>query len=298
MKADLLIYNISNLYTMNGENLGKQSHAAIAFRDGQICYIGPTEHAPDSEVSLSGTKCIGMPGLVDCHTHAVWAGSRSEEFVQRLAGASYSDILEAGGGILSTVRHTREASLEQLAASCRARLISMLINGVTSIEVKSGYGLNPQTEERSLRAIEQAAGPMNVIPTFLGAHSIPKEYRSNRDAYVRQIIEEQIPLCAPYATAIDVYCDKGAFDLDESIAILTAGKNEGLRIRAHAEQVTHTGISAAAAKLGATCVDHLERAKENDIEAMAENRFSPKSKEIALLRCFLSLSRAKMYLEN
>ena len=271
MKADLLIHNISNLYTMIGEDLGRQSHAAIAFTNGKISYLGPSEHAPDAHVSFRGERCIGLPGLVDCHTHAVWAGSRSEEFKKRLAGASYSEILQAGGGILSTVRQTRAASLEQLTASCRARLISMLTNGVTSIEVKSGYGLNPKTEERLLNAILQASGPMKVISTFLGAHAIPQEYRSNRDAYVRQIIEEQIPLCAPYATAIDVYCDKGAFDLDESIAILKAGKKEGLRLRAHAEQVSHTGISSAAAQLGATCVDHLERLKEADIEVMAKH---------------------------
>ena len=271
MDADILIHNISNLYTMTGEEMGRQSNASIAFKNGRIYYIGPSKHAPSAEIVFQGERCVGLPGLVDCHTHAVWAGSRADEFQKRLAGASYSDILQSGGGILNTVQQTRAASLEELTASCRARLISMLINGITTVEVKSGYGLNPQTEERLLQAIHNAAGPMNVVPTFLGAHAIPREYRENREAYVQQIITEQLPICAPYAKAIDVYCDIGAFTLEESVRILAAGQKEGLRIRAHAEQVTHTGIAGAAAKMGATCVDHLEHLSAADIAEMAEH---------------------------
>jgi len=142
--------------------------------------------------------------------------------------------------------------------------------GVTLVEVKSVYGLDPSTELRMLQAADpEHVGP-RIVRTFLGGHTIPAEYRHDRDSYVRQIIDEQLPLCAPHADFVDVYCDRGAFSLDEAVAILTAGKNHGLKIRAHAEQVSHTGIAAAAAKLGATAIDHLEQVDEEGIAAMAE----------------------------
>ena len=146
----------------------------------------------------------------------------------------------------------------------------MLKRGTTTAEVKSGYGLSVAAEQSMLKALTHPL-PVRISPTFLGAHTIPKEYRSHRDAYVEQIITEQLPACAPLAESIDVYCDKGAFSLDESIAILSAGKALGLKVRAHSEQVAYTGIAAAAAELGATCVDHLEQLKEEDIAILAEH---------------------------
>lgn len=270
MRADLLVHDIARLYTCDPAQpgLGALDGASVAFSGGRVVYLGPAAHAPDAEQHLDASGLIGLPGLVDPHTHAVWAGSRGPEFALRLSGVSYTEILEAGGGILSTVAHTRAASLEALTASARARLEGMLRRGVTTVEIKSGYGLDPESEARMLTAA-RGTGNLRVIPTFLGAHAIPRELRHDRDAYVRQIIEEQLPRAAPLAEAIDVYCDKGAFTLDESVAILSAGKAAGLKVRAHAEQVAYTGIAEAAARLGATCVDHLERLDEAGVAAMA-----------------------------
>lgn len=274
---DLLITNIATLYTMQGEDLGKMEQAALfiksSLKDSSINYFGKKEHAPAAKRVLDASGCLVLPGLVDSHTHAIWAGSRSDEFARRLQGVAYSEILEQGGGILSTVSATRASSLERLSQVGRQRVKRLLMQGVTSLEIKSGYGLSVQDEYKILLAIQavQAASNQHIHPTFLGAHTIPKEYRTNRSAYVSQIIKEQIPKCAPKAKFIDVYCDRGAFDLDESIAILKAGAEHGLKIKAHAEQVAHTGISAAAAKLGAISVEHLERATENDCAALAEH---------------------------
>jgi len=241
----------------------------VAFSDGQISFVGPAAQAPDAKEIIDGRGLVGLPGLVDPHTHAVWAGSRADEFAQRLQGTSYTEILEAGGGILSTVAATRKATVDTLEEHCRRRLTHMRNRGVTTVEIKSGYGLNPETEARMLRAARACHDTVRVFTSFLGAHTVPAEYRGSRDRYVDQIIHEQLPVCAPRADHIDVYCDRGAFELDESIAILRAGREAGLQVRAHAEQVSHTGIARAAAELGATCVDHLERIDEAGIAALA-----------------------------
>ncbi len=271
MPAELLIHQLSRLYTMapDADGLGELADASVAFSDGRLVYVGPASGAPDAMEVIDGRGLIGMPGLVDCHTHAVWAGSRADEFAQRLAGARYSDILEAGGGILSTVRHTRAADDATLTASARGRLAGMRRRGVTTVEIKSGYGLAPDSEARILRAAGAASDIIRVVPTFLGAHTVPTEYRGDRAAYVRQVIEQQLPLCAPLAACIDVYCDRGAFTVEESVAILSAGKAAGLKVKAHAEQVAYTGIAAAAAELGAVSVEHLERLDAAGVAALA-----------------------------
>lgn len=272
MRADLLVHDISRLYTCDPATpgLGEIERASVAFQGGRVVYVGPAAHAPDADATIDGRGLIGLPGLVDPHTHAVWAGSRGPEFAARLAGASYTEILEAGGGILSTVAQTRAAPQGALIQMARARLEGMVRRGVTTVEVKSGYGLNPATEARILAAA-RASGPARISTTFLGAHAVPAELRQRRDAYVRQIIDEQLPLAAPLADAIDVYCDRGAFTLDESMEILRAGKAAGLAVRAHAEQVAYTGIAEAAARLGATAVDHLERLDDAGVAALAEH---------------------------
>ena len=281
MRADLLVHRLDRLYTLDplrpdvvddpaGPGLGALADASIAFLNGAVQWIGAAGDAPDAAHIIDGRGLLGLPGLVDCHTHAVWGGSRASEMARRLAGERYSDLLEAGGGILSTVRATRAASEAELTEWCSVRLDDMLRRGVTTVEVKSGYGLSPDDEARLLRAAGAAGtGRVRTVRTFLGAHTVPAELRGRRDAYVRQVIEEQLPLCAPLCEAIDVYCDRGAFDLDEAVAILSAGRALGLKVRAHAEQVSHTGIAAAAARLGATCVDHLERLDEKGVAAMA-----------------------------
>lgn len=272
-QAELLVHNLACLYTCDpaAGPLGRQEQCSIAFVDGRVAWIGPAAHAPGADEVIDCAGLIGVPGLVDCHTHAIWAGSRSGEFRRRLAGTPYTQILEEGGGILSTVAATRRASRDDLACLGRLRLEGLRSHGVTTVEVKSGYGLSPDAEEKILDAAWDCQDTVRVVPTFLGAHAIPEAYRSSRlrGAYVRQVIEEQLPRCAELADFVDVYCDRGAFDLDESRAILEAGRALGLSVRAHAEQVSHTGIAAVAAALGATCVDHLERIDSAGIAAMA-----------------------------
>ena len=269
--SSLRVDRLAALYTMDParEGLGALFGVSLVFDQGRLVYLGDPDGGPAAAETLDGRGLIGMPGLVDPHTHTIFAGSRAEEFRQRLAGVPYTAILEAGGGILSTVRATRAASVDELLALAQARLARLAEAGVSTVEVKSGYGLDVQAEVRILEVAGRLGGGMRVIPTFLGAHAIPAEHRGDRRAYVRQVIDEQLPRCAPLAEAIDVYCDRGAFTLDEAMEILTAGQAAGLRVKAHAEQVAYTGIAAAAAGLGAISVDHLERIDEAGVAAVA-----------------------------
>lgn len=250
--------------------LGELRDVAVALGGGKVVWVGPSAEAPDAEVvhRLSG---VGLPGLVDCHTHAVWAGSRAHEFMQRLDGVSYSEILEGGGGILSTVRATRDCPEARLLELAIARLRRLRSRGVTTVEVKSGYGLEPVTEARML-SVARLAGDragVRVFTTFLGAHAVPAEFRGDRDAYVEQILNEQLPRCAPHADFVDAYVDRGAFTLEEGHRILEAGARVGLGIRVHAEQIAYTGAAAMAAGLGALSADHLERIDADGIDALA-----------------------------
>ncbi|MEC8379656.1 MAG: imidazolonepropionase [Myxococcota bacterium] len=269
----IIIHNASTILTMDPSmnGVGVINDSSIWIEGDKITALGSGDIEGANARPIDGSGCIVMPGLVDPHTHSIWAGSRSAEFEQRLAGANYSDILEQGGGILSTVAATRAASNSMLRHLCWQRLQQLRKSGVTTVEIKSGYGLTPKDEARCLEIAGAMPNSPKVYRTFLGAHTIPKEYRSDRGAYIQNIIEAQLPLAEPHADAIDVYCDKGAFTLEESLQILNAGRAAGLHIRAHAEQCSHTGIAAAAAQLGALALDHLEHAKESDIEAMASN---------------------------
>lgn len=275
MQPELVIRGIDVVLTLDPEGgdgrLGRLEGAAVAFADGKVCWVGPDGQAPGAPETVDGRGCVALPGLVDCHTHTVWAGSRSGEFEQRLAGAEYSAILEAGGGILSTVRASRAASVEELARLGAERLGRGLDQGVTTVEVKSGYGLSPDGEEKLLVAAGRAgeASGVRVLRTFLGAHAIPAEWRHDRDGYVAQILEEQLPRCAPHADFVDAYVDRGAFTVDEGRRILQAGRDAGLGVRIHAEQVAFTGAAAMAAELGALSADHLERIDDAGIAAMA-----------------------------
>ncbi len=269
MNVSLLFLHIDELLT--GREAGVLRDAAVAFAGDRVVWVGPSGEAPPAARTVSCQGLVGLPGLVDCHTHSLFAGSRAAEFQRRLAGATYTEILEAGGGILSTVEATRRASLDELRGLLEQRLEAMLALGVTTVEVKTGYGLDPATEERMLRAMAAVDSPVEILPTCLGAHAVPREHRGDRATYVRQVIEEQLPRCAPLARFIDVYCDRGAFTLEEARAILEAGRAHGLIPRIHAEQVAHTGAAALAAELGATSADHLEQLDEAGVRAMAEH---------------------------
>ncbi|MEZ4322613.1 MAG: imidazolonepropionase [Myxococcota bacterium] len=272
---DTVIAGIDTLLTMDpslGDGpLGILRDVAVHVDGGEIAWIGPTSEAPASRHTVDGTGCIALPGLVDCHTHAVWAGSRADEFERRLAGATYTEILKAGGGILSTVRASREATEEQLAAGCASRLARMRARGVGAVEIKSGYGLDPVSELKLIQAARRAGKltGVRVYSTFLGAHAIPPDWADDREGYVEQVIEDQLPLVAQYASFIDVYVDDGAFTVEEGERILRAGLQCGLQVRVHAEQVAYTGAAEMAARLGALSADHLERIDDAGIAAMA-----------------------------
>jgi imidazolonepropionase len=272
---DLLVSPIPQLHTMNpvlGEGrLGTLHDSAVGFSEGRVVYVGPTAQAPDARRVVDGRGCVGLPGLVDCHTHSLFAGSRAAEFQKRLAGDSYTSILEAGGGILSTVRATRAAEDADLRLLLHQRLQGFLRSGVTTVEVKSGYGLSVSEEIRLCRILAEGDWPLQVWPTFLGAHAIPLEFRSDRSAYVRAIIEEMIPAIQDSVCAVDVYCDRGAFSLEETQQILQAGLAAGLDGRVHAEQVEYTGVAAMAAQMGCRSVDHLEQLDAAGVQAVADS---------------------------
>lgn len=259
--------------------LGLVSNGCVVVTDGIVAYAGPQADAPSPDQlpapvqRQSAAGRLVSPGLVDPHTHLIWAGDRSLEFDLRNRGVSYQEIQARGGGILSTVRATQKASDEALLSGLRQRLGLALRQGVTTCEVKTGYGLFPEAELRLLRLIVQAAtdSPVDVAPTFL-CHVPPPELQG--DAARRQFIEELIAALPQAqglgATSVDVYCDVGAFTLDETTRILQAGKQEGLHLRCHAEQFTHTGAAERAAQLGARSVEHLEEIDEVGIAALAQ----------------------------
>ena len=192
----VFVHNVSSLYTLNPKfvsetnPLGLLKNASIGFVDDKISFIGDSSSSEAIEgknsagVVIDGKGLVGLPGLVDCHTHTVWAGSRADEFARRLAGEKYADIAKAGGGILSTVENTRKASLEELVRNAKSRVHNMVRKGVTTVEIKSGYGLSPEAEAKMLRAAKQCNDTARVVTTFLGAHALPKEFRDNRKGYV------------------------------------------------------------------------------------------------------------------
>ncbi|TVQ92544.1 MAG: imidazolonepropionase [Deltaproteobacteria bacterium] len=265
LKLDTLISNVDRLLTLDpiqgGSDLGVLEDAAVGIVGEKVAWIGPTAQAPGAATIIEARGLLATPGLVDCHTHAVWAGSRASEWRRRLSGVPYAEILEQGGGILSTVAATRAASDEELLAGCVARLRAAASRGITTVEIKSGYGLDPAQERRCLR-IARRAGEIvgvRVFTTFLGAHTIPPELRHDREAYVQQVIQEQLPAVLDVADFADVFIDRGAFTLDEGERILRAAQEAGLGVRVHAEQLSATGAASLAARLGALSADHLER---------------------------------------
>jgi imidazolonepropionase len=278
--ADLVVVGAAQVVTMTGSGgaaLGIETGAAIAVRGDRIAWIGPAAEAarwrgPATDV-LDASGRVVTPGLVDPHTHLVFAGSRHEEYELRLAGRPYLEILAAGGGILSTVRATRAASDEELALLFAARLDRMLAGGVTTVEVKSGYGLGVPDELRLLSIAKGVARthPVRVTTTLLGAHALPPEYAGRRAEYVRLVCEQMIPEAARrgLADACDVYLEEGVFDAAEARLILEAARAAGLRRTLHAGQFHDLGGGELAAALGATSADHLEELGPAGLAAMA-----------------------------
>jgi imidazolonepropionase len=254
---------------------GTIEDGAIGIQDGRIVRVG-------RRIDLAGYRARSVeplggawvtPGLIDCHTHLVFGGNRAAEFEQRLNGATYEEIARAGGGIISSVKATRLASLEELVAQARPRLQALMRGGVTTVEIKSGYGLDLLSETKMLEAA-RALGEserVRVAPTLLALHALPPEYRDARDEYVEMVIEEMIPAIAEagLAGAVDAFCEGIGFTPEEVRSVFQTADSHGLRVKLHAEQLSNLSGAALAAEFGALSADHLEHADEAGIAAMA-----------------------------
>lgn len=249
----------------------------IAVRGDEVAWLGPLAELPeryrqDASFEDAGGALI-TPGLVECHTHLVFGGQRSGEFALRLQGASYEEIARQGGGILSTVRDTRKATEDELFATASRRVDALIAGGVTAVEIKSGYGLDLETERKMLRVARrlQAQKPITITNTFLGAHALPPEFEGRADDYIRHVCEDMLPalLDEGLVDSVDVFCERMAFDLEQSRRVLTAAQQLDLPIKIHAEQLSLLGGAEMAASMGALSADHLEFLDEAGVKAMA-----------------------------
>lgn len=289
---DLLIHNIGQLCTMPAHDGGPQrgnalgdlgiiSDAAVAVHEGAIVAVGSDADLRaqvQAATELDAGGQLATPGLVDPHTHLVWAGHRADEFEQRIAGATYQQIMAAGGGINRTVRDTRAADLNTLIEQAKRRLDAMLAHGSTTVEVKTGYGLDTRTEIMMLNAIAllDMEHPVDLVATFLGAHAIPPEYADDPDGYVDVVIDEMLPAVVawwrdnwPDTLYCDVFCEVGAFTLDQTRRILEAAKSFGMGLKVHVDEFEALGGTHLSAELGAISADHVVATPDADIAALA-----------------------------
>ena len=273
--CELLIKNV-RIASMqdNNQAYGSMENAMLAINNGVIEYVGENSQAFTGEQSFDGQNRWLLPGLIDCHTHLIYGGNRATEFEQRLQGLSYTQISQQGGGIQSTVNATRKATKAELLASAIKRAARLIEEGVTCIEIKSGYGLDLDTEIKMLeiaRELEQQL-PVNIIPTYLGAHAVPVEYKAKPDEYVTFICEQVIPEIArrKLAVAVDVFCESIGFSPQQCERVFIAAKHHGLGIKAHVEQLSDLKGSKLAADFGAWSVDHIEYLDPNDVSALKD----------------------------
>ncbi len=259
---------------------GIVADGSVLIRDGVIEWVGSAAEMPvvgrQEATWINAAGKVVLPGLVDSHTHLLFAGSRVDEFEQRLQGMSYQEITARGGGIASTVHRVREASKEDLKTLARPRLRRLLRLGVTTVEVKSGYGLTPADEIKCLEAIAElnAEGPWELVPTFLGAHAVPPEYRDDRTGYIRSLCDEMLPEVARQGLAefCDVFCETGVFSVDESRQILKRARDLGLRLKLHADELSPLGGAELAAEVGAVSADHLLCITDKGIDALTKSQ--------------------------
>jgi imidazolonepropionase len=275
-RADLIVHSAAQLCRIPSHDGGPQrgrrlgdlgvvEDGAVACKEGQIVAVGSTAQLRTewwAPIELDAAGCVVCPGFVDPHTHAVWAGDRAYEFVKRIGGATYQEIMASGGGIMSTVRATRSASVAQLVEESRPRLDRMLAHGTTTVEVKSGYGLSVDDELRLLEAVRclDVSHPVTIVPTFLGAHAVPVEYGNEPERYVDLVVEEMLPAVAerfPRLPFCDVFCDEGAFTLAQSRRVLEGAQRLGFEVKIHADEFRPLGGTALAVELGAVSADHL-----------------------------------------
>jgi imidazolonepropionase len=284
---NVFIKNIRQLVTVRADgqatktgpqmrDLGIVEDGAVLCREGRIAWVGTTGEFPgplgdDIEI-MDGSGLTALPGFVDAHTHTVFAGSRVDEFALRSAGATYQQIAEQGGGILSTIRAVRGSTKKELKKTARRYLTDMLRHGTTTVEIKSGYGLSMDAEVTLLEAIRELAEEelAEVVPTFLGAHAVPPEYAGDPEGYVRLVVEKMIPYVGTRRLAefCDVFCERGYFTPAQTELILAAAATAGLKLKIHAEELTSTGGAELAARLGACSADHLEHISDTDIAAL------------------------------
>jgi imidazolonepropionase len=289
-KATLLVKNIGQLLTMAGpiprtgetmNDLGMIENGGLAAAGDEILAVGTSDEVqgkvPLSEgcTVIDACSAVVTPGLIDPHTHPVFARTREREFEMRAQGKSYMEIARSGGGIRSSVRDLRAANSDDLKKRTRRCLDRMLAHGITTIEAKSGYGLSTEAEIKSLEVIREMNDlhPVDLIPTFLGAHEVPDEYRDHREEYVRLVIEEMIPRVVKddLAEYCDIFCEEGVFDITESRRIMQAARDAGLKLRFHADELASTGGAELAAEMNATTADHIVYISDAGIEAMAQS---------------------------
>ncbi|NWF71316.1 MAG: imidazolonepropionase [Chloroflexi bacterium] len=292
--VDLLLHSARQLCIVPAQDGGPQrgralgtlgliEDGALAVHEGRILEVGVSATLRAkyrARQAIDAAGCAVLPGFVDPHTHLVWAGDRAAEFEMRIAGATYMDIMRAGGGINSTVRAVRAASVDQLVAETLPRLQRMLRAGTTTVEIKTGYGLDSASELKSLDAIFrlQALQPVGIAATFLGAHAVPPEFAGRTDAFVEMLVDTMIPAAAAYAREKgqplfnDVFCEAGVFDVPQSRRILEAGRAHGLTPKIHADEFAGLGGTRLAVELGAVSADHLVKTLPDDIAALGQGQ--------------------------
>lgn len=292
--CDLIIFGASQLVTCASkgrpkrlsemQDVGLIENGAVAVSDGKIVAVGKSDAILcefESEMMIDANGKVVSPGFVECHTHIVFAGNRLNEFELKIKGADYLEILQKGGGIISTVRQTREASLQDLIEQSRKRLKKMLALGITTAEVKTGYGLDTETELKMLEAIFELDNTheIDLIPTFLPAHAVPPEFKEKSDDYVDLVCNEMLPKAKEiinYQLSIinyfvDVFCERNAFNLEQSRKVLETAKSLGFKLKAHVDEFTNLGGARMAIELGATSIDHLDAISDEEIELLAES---------------------------
>lgn len=280
--SNLIFSNIKKLYTPTRVGNGYISsieNAAVVLESDKIVWVGSTEDLPSIYHSYTAQDCrdyIMTPGLIDAHTHLVFAGERAIEFGERLKGATYQEIASKGGGIATSVHHTRQATQQELLRLTRPRLQRFIEQGITTVEIKSGYGLTTESELKCLRVIQQLQSEtdIDIASTFLGAHDIPPEYKNKKEEYIRILLEEMLPAVAKknLAEAVDVFCETGVYSVEESRTILNKAKELGFLVKVHADELSPLGGASLAAELNALSADHLLCIPETGIDDMVHSQ--------------------------